>query len=112
MFLVSNRQFTFAQLSNTIDEIFRTVEKRAELEVQRLTAIHERVEAADRTIQNGVKGSSRATQIFSPAKFPRQSQLDVDTLFRDIDGGYLPYPERTEDVAYIPGEKKISGHAP
>ena len=77
-----------------------------------MTSLNARVEAADRTIQNCVKGSSRPTLVCAPAKYPQKLLPNCGSLFHDTNEIVSPHPDRDEDVPCTPGDKIVSSHAP
>ncbi len=73
--------YSLNQLSNTIDDIFSRVERRLKEERNRVSYINARVDVCQKKVLL-VKGSNRATTVFSTSKFPAPKALPLyNSLF-------------------------------
>lgn len=73
--------YSLQQLSVTVDDVFGRVERRLNDEKNRLSSVNTRVNVCQQKVQL-VKGSNRATTVFSTAKFPGPKELHMyNSLF-------------------------------
>jgi predicted DNA-binding ArsR family transcriptional regulator len=73
--------YSLQQLSNTVDDVFTRIEKRLNDERNRVSYVNTRVNVCQQKVQL-VKGSNRATTVFSTAKFPGPKDLHMyNSLF-------------------------------
>jgi WAS protein family homolog 1 len=79
------------QLSNTVDVVFQRIEKRLTDERQRVTKVNERVATCHGKI-NTVRGSNKATTVFSTSKFPAPKYLPAQPDLFGISEDVFPLP--------------------
>jgi WAS protein family homolog 1 len=73
--------FALENLQETIDDIFKRIEKRINDEKRRVDNIRSRVSTCKSKVDQ-VRGSTKATTVFSTAKFPAPKSLpSYPTLF-------------------------------
>lgn len=73
--------YSLNQLSVTIDDVFGRIEKRLNEEKNRVSVINDRVGTCQKKVEL-VRGSNRATTVFSTAKFPAPKTLPMyNSLF-------------------------------
>lgn len=76
--------YSLQRLSGTVDDVFSRIEKKVTDERNRVAQINSRVGACQSKVQL-VRGSNRATTVFSTSKFPAPKDLPLcDTLFSEI----------------------------
>ena len=104
--------YSLEHLDSTINDIFGRVEKRITDERTRLDQINNRI-ATCHTKVNGIRGSKKATTIFSTAKFPAPRKLPgYPTLFSQMAALPSAHREAVDDVHYYPPDasKSIVGN--
>ena len=90
--------YSLEKLSETLNDIYNRVDKRLGEEKQRLSQINERVANCQRKVQS-VKGTNKATTVFSTAKYPAPKSLALyPTILSPVNAevtisGYS-YPDR------------------
>lgn len=73
--------YALDRLNDTITDVFQHIDKKVADERKRLTQINERVTNCQGKVQY-VRGSNKATTVFSTAKFPAPKELpSYSTLF-------------------------------
>ena len=73
--------YSLQQLTVTVDDIFGRIDRRVNEERSRVASINTRVNVCQQKVQL-VKGSNRATTVFSTAKFPAPKELPLyNSLF-------------------------------
>jgi WAS protein family homolog 1 len=95
--------YSLERLNGTIDDIFGKVEKRVVDERDRINKINTRVEECRKIVQS-IRGSKKATTIFSTAKFPAPKVLPAyPTLLSQVsDTPTAVYRELDENTTYYP----------
>ena len=84
--------YSLQRLSDTVSDIFGRIERRLADERNRISSINARVSTCQGKVQL-VRGSNRATTVFSTAKFPAPKALPLyATLFSQMSAVriYLP----------------------
>lgn len=101
--------FALDGLTKTIDDSFDRIEKRIVDERKRVDQINERLNTCHTKV-SAIVGSTKATTVFSTAKFPGPKQLPVFvSLFNQISQISDPYREADDDVIYdLPASNKSS----
>ena len=81
---LSDLLYALQQLSVTVDDIFGRIDRRINDERARVSSINNRVSTCQQKVQL-VKGSNRATTVFSTAKFPAPKTLPLyNSLFNQM----------------------------
>ena len=93
--------YSLERLTDTIDDVFSRIERRVNDERTRLAQINLRVATCQGKV-NLVRGSNRATTVFSTAKFPAPKDLPAyPTLFAQMTEIKSPtYRDVQDDVQY------------
>uniref|UniRef100_A0A7S3MFW6 WASH1 WAHD domain-containing protein n=1 Tax=Spumella elongata TaxID=89044 RepID=A0A7S3MFW6_9STRA len=92
--------YALETLSSTIDDIFNRIERRISDEKRRVDQIKTRVAVCKGKVTQ-VRGSKKATTVFSTAKFPAPKLLPLyPTLFSQMQELRSPYREVDEEVSY------------
>jgi hypothetical protein len=100
--------YSLERLSGTFDDIFLHIDKRLNDERNRLAKIHERVSTCQTKVSK-VKGSKRATTVFSTAKFPAPKSLPAyPTLFSQSTDMPAPFRPVNDEVRYLPPNPRKS----
>ena len=100
--------YSLERLSGTFDDIFLHIDKRLNDERNRLAKIHERVSSCQTKVSK-VKGSKRATTVFSTAKFPAPKSLPAyPTLFSQTTDMPAPFRPVNDEVRYLPPNPRKS----
>jgi WAS family protein 1 len=87
-------------LSGTIDDIFSRIETRISEERKRVDSVNTRIAACKSKVDK-VRGSRKATTVFSTAKFPAPTALPVyPTLFSHISARPSSQRETEDDLEY------------
>eukprot|EP00428_Durinskia_dybowskii_P067902 CAMPEP_0170366450 /NCGR_PEP_ID=MMETSP0117_2-20130122/6424_1 /TAXON_ID=400756 /ORGANISM="Durinskia baltica, Strain CSIRO CS-38" /LENGTH=611 /DNA_ID=CAMNT_0010621039 /DNA_START=39 /DNA_END=1874 /DNA_ORIENTATION=- len=109
--------YALETLSATIDDIFGRIERRISDERTRIDHVKNRVKSCKHKVEQ-VRGSNKATTVFSTAKFPGPKDLPAyPTLFSQIHEMRSPFREVDEEVQYLPphpaysavGNRELSG---
>ena len=100
--------YNLERLSATIDDVFARIERRVHDERQRLAHINTRVATCHGKV-NLVRGSNRATTVFSTSKFPAPRDLPAyPTLFSHMSEPTSPYRDVGDDEQYHPPHPRAS----
>lgn len=100
--------YNLERLSATIDDVFGRIERRVHDERQRLAHINTRVATCHGKV-NLVRGSNRATTVFSTSKFPAPRELPAyPTLFSHMAAATSPYRDVGDDEQYHPPNARAS----
>ena len=104
--------YNLERLEATIDDIFGRVERRIGDERVRLDQINNRIATCYGKV-NDIRGSKKATTVFSTAKFPAPKKLPAyPTLFSQMANMPPVHREANEDTRYFPAdpEKSLVGN--
>lgn len=92
--------YNLDRLNGTIDDVFARIERRVNDERHRLSQINTRVATCQGKV-NLVRGSNRATTVFSTSKFPAPRDLPAyPTLFSQMTESLSPYRDMDDDAQY------------
>lgn len=96
------------RLSSLVESSFSKVSARVSQERDRLQEVNSRVQTCHGKVQL-VRGSPRATTIFSTAKFPAPKKLpDLPSIFAPLGDALPPYRDPVDDVHYRLAEADTS----
>ncbi|CAM9933333.1 unnamed protein product, partial [Ectocarpus fasciculatus] len=98
------------RLSTTVDDVFAAIGNKVQVERGRINEVNNRVSTCMSKIQL-VKGSNRATTVFSTAKYPTPKELPQESTMFSINGEAMdnnPYPDIVDDVHYEPADPNKS----
>jgi hypothetical protein len=98
--------YSLERLSGTVDDVFSRIERRLADEKARVTQINTRVATCQSKV-NLVRGSNRATTVFSTAKFPAPKQLPLyPSLFSQVTDMPNPCRSAEDEKQYLIAESK------
>ena len=96
------------QLSKTINDIYNRIDKRIDNEKERLNVINNRIAICNSKVLL-VRGSNKATTVFSTSKFPSSKSLPLyPTLFTQVSENPDVYRPIDDDVQYFAANPKDS----
>ena len=100
--------YSLKVLSSNVDEILQRIESRIEKEKSRLSQVAERSSRCQAKIKR-IEGSTKATTVFSTAKFPGSKVLpQAESIFSNSQNLIDTLPPVDDSVQYIPADAKRS----
>ena len=99
--------FALEGLNKVIDDAFSKVEKRVNDEKQRVTQINDRLNTCSSKVK-AIVGSTKATTIFSTAKFPGPKHLPMfHSVFNQMSNVSEPFREAGDEIYELPNVSKV-----
>eukprot|EP01036_Dinobryon_divergens_P044295 gene44295-59092_t len=100
--------FALQTLTGTIDDVFGRIDRRVSDERRRVDAVKVRITACKQLVA-AVKGSNKATTVFSTSKFPASKALPLyPTIYSHLQEMASPYREIEDNICYLMGRPEAS----